>query len=155
MYCASDPANDSANHHQRVFFVAKFQSCMNYCFACRRARAYQVAIQHRGKEKRKFRVIGLSRLGADQLTFPDSETGTGGLQFIRPLFCSCIMRAFDCILRMTRKQGSRPRSPRTSNARMQSCASRTCRACTWARRRRYGWFAGHSCLILFMHHARF
>ena len=41
----------------------------------REIKLLKVAIQHRGQEKRKFRVIGLSRLGADQLTFPDSATG--------------------------------------------------------------------------------
>ena len=41
----------------------------------REIKTLTVAIQHRGQEKRKFRVIGLSRLGADQLTFPDPATG--------------------------------------------------------------------------------
>ena len=32
----------------------------------------KVEIMHRGAERRKFRVIGISRLGANQLTFPVS-----------------------------------------------------------------------------------
>ena len=36
----------------------------------------KVEIMHRGAERRKFRVIGISRLPASQLTFPDTERGT-------------------------------------------------------------------------------
>ena len=36
----------------------------------------KVEIMHRGAERRKFRVIGISRLPASQLTFPDQESGT-------------------------------------------------------------------------------
>ena len=36
----------------------------------------KVEIMHRGAERRKFRVIGISRLPASQLTFPDQERGT-------------------------------------------------------------------------------
>jgi eukaryotic translation initiation factor 2C len=35
----------------------------------------RVEVLHRGAQRRKFRVCGVTRLGADKLTFPDDETG--------------------------------------------------------------------------------
>ena len=41
----------------------------------REMKTLKVEIMHRGAERRKFRVIGISRLGANQLTFPDLDSG--------------------------------------------------------------------------------